>query len=47
MAVTRCKTTLSIYYSDDLPGYFERALTHLEPAPDLPKIKDLFGKRIK
>lgn len=43
MAVTRCKTTLSIHYSDDLPGYFERALAHLEPSRDLPKIKDVFG----
>jgi superfamily I DNA/RNA helicase len=47
MAVTRCKTTLSIYYSDDLPGYFERALGNLKPTPSLPRIKDTFGKRDK
>jgi DNA helicase IV len=47
MAVTRCKTTLSIYYSGDLPGYFEKALAHLEPARDLPKIRDTFGRKAK
>jgi superfamily I DNA/RNA helicase len=45
MAVTRCKTSLSIYYSDDLPGYFEKALAELGPARDLPKIKDVFAGR--
>jgi hypothetical protein len=45
MAVTRCKTSLSIYYSDDLPGYFEKALVELGPARDLPKIKDVFSGR--
>jgi superfamily I DNA/RNA helicase len=47
VAVTRCKTTLSIHYSDDLPGYFERALMQLEPTKDLPKIKDVFGGKTK
>jgi len=47
MAVTRCKTSLSIYYSDDLPGYFEKALRSLEPTPDLPRIKDVFGRKNK
>jgi len=43
MAVTRCKTTLSIYYSGDLPGYFERALVEVGPPPNLPRLKDVFG----
>lgn len=45
MAVTRCKTTLAIHYSGDLPGYFEKALTRLEPTRDLPKLKDVFGRK--
>jgi DNA helicase IV len=47
MAVTRGKTTLSIHYSNDLPGYFEKALTHLEPTKDLPKLKDVFSGKAK
>lgn len=31
MGVTRAKTSLSIYHSNDLPGYFEEALSKLEP----------------
>ena len=30
-AVTRAKTSLSIYYCDSLPGYFDQALKSLEP----------------
>jgi superfamily I DNA/RNA helicase len=47
MAVTRCKTTLSIYYSNELPGYFEKALGAVDPVPSLPKIKDVFGRKDK
>ncbi|TET35475.1 MAG: RNA helicase [Planctomycetota bacterium] len=42
-AVTRAKTSLSIYYSDNLPGYLEQALINLNPLPDLPKVNDAFG----
>ena len=42
-AVTRAKTSLSIYYSGDLPAYFRQALANLEAPPNLPEIEDLFG----
>ena len=42
-AVTRAKTSLSLYYSDDIPGYLEQALMSIQASPDLPKIKQLFG----
>jgi superfamily I DNA/RNA helicase len=32
MGVTRAKTSLCIYHSDDLPSYLERALSKLKPA---------------
>ncbi|MBM4033033.1 MAG: RNA helicase [Planctomycetes bacterium] len=41
-AVTRAKTSLSIYYSDDIPGYLEAALNVLEPPRDLPRLRDVF-----
>jgi superfamily I DNA/RNA helicase len=44
-AVTRAKTSLSLYYADDTPGFLEKALGALQPLPDLPKIKDLFGEK--
>lgn len=43
-AVTRAKTSLSMYYSDDIPGYLEKALTTLDPPAKLPEIGDVFGK---
>jgi len=43
-AVTRAKTSLSIYYTDSLPGFFEQALCVLEPPPPLPKAADVFKK---
>ena len=43
-AVTRAKTSLSIYYSGDLPAYFRQALANLEAPPNLPEIEDLFGE---
>lgn len=43
-AVTRTKTSLTLYYSDDIPGYLERALASLQPLPDLPKLGDVFGR---
>jgi superfamily I DNA/RNA helicase len=42
--VTRAKTSLSLYYIDDLYGYFERALTVLSPRLDLPTISEVFGR---
>jgi len=41
-AVTRAKTSLSIYHSENLPGYLESALASLEPAQDPPDVEDLF-----
>jgi superfamily I DNA/RNA helicase len=43
-AVTRAKTSLSIYYSDDLLGYFEAALNGLEPPREAPLLRDLFPR---
>jgi superfamily I DNA and RNA helicase len=42
-AVTRAKTTLSIYYSDDIPTYLEAAIKSLQPIPDIPGISEVFG----
>jgi len=42
-AVTRAKTSLSVYYSGKIYGYFESALASIEPPPRLPAVKDLFG----
>jgi superfamily I DNA/RNA helicase len=44
-AITRAKTSLSLYYSADIPGYLDAALKRLEPLPDLPAIKDTFGRK--
>jgi superfamily I DNA/RNA helicase len=41
-AITRAKTALSIYYSDDLPGYLESALVAVKPQSGSPKLKELF-----
>lgn len=42
-SVTRAKTSLTIYYSENLPGYLEGALAKLQPLPDLPGLDDVFG----
>ncbi|MHC2068122.1 UvrD-helicase domain-containing protein [Bremerella sp. T1] len=42
-AVTRAKTALSIYHTDDLHGYFEAALTIVEPAASPPTMASVFG----
>lgn len=43
-AVTRTKTALSLYYSDEPPGYLASALTAIDgPLPDF-EISDLFPK---
>jgi hypothetical protein len=44
-AVTRAKTSLSIYFEDAVPGFFEKAIQMLKPLPDLPKLKDVFGRK--
>ncbi|MDR7867748.1 MAG: UvrD-helicase domain-containing protein [Sporomusaceae bacterium] len=44
-AVTRAKTSLSIYYEKDLIGYFEASLASLNPHPDLPNLQDVFGRK--
>ncbi len=42
-AITRVKTSLSLYYDDDIHGYLEAALSVIEPIPDLASIGDIFG----
>lgn len=42
-AVTRAKTSLSIYHIGPIPGYLRQAFTELQPLPKLPTVKDLFG----
>lgn len=45
-AVTRAKTSLSVYHSSTLPGYFEQALQTAQPAKPPAKLQDVFrGKR--
>ena len=43
-AVTRAKTTLCLYYSNDLLGFLEKAVTALEPRAPLPEVSELFGE---
>ncbi|WP_075356161.1 ATP-binding domain-containing protein [Desulfovibrio sp. DV] len=40
-AITRAKTSMSVYYTDILPGYLESAFASLSK-PSRPSIKDLF-----
>ncbi len=42
MGVTRAKTSLSIYHSNKLPGYFAQAYANMQRPPEIPKIEDLF-----
>jgi len=44
-AVTRAKTTLSVYHCATLPGYLEEALDNVGPSKPLPTIKQVFGKK--
>jgi len=46
-AVTRAKTSLSLYYSGPIQGYLKQALQGLEPVPDLPEIADVFSRKGK
>ncbi len=42
MAVTRAKTSLCVYHSGNLPGYFEQAYVDMERPPQIPKLDELF-----
>ncbi len=42
-AVTRCKTSLSVYHCGDLPGYFENGLQACSGPTKEPELNDLFG----
>jgi superfamily I DNA/RNA helicase len=44
-AVTRAKTSLTLYYSDVIHPYLEGALGALTPMPDVPDLDDVFGQR--
>lgn len=46
-AMTRGKTTLSIYYTGKIPGYLEQAKVAVEPPKPKPQLKDLFPKKQK
>jgi superfamily I DNA/RNA helicase len=43
MASTRVKTSLSVYYTGNLPGYFEQADANMKRPPRTPKLTDVFG----
>lgn len=42
-AVTRCKTSLVISHSGDMPGFLQSALQNLQPIADVPNLADIFG----
>jgi hypothetical protein len=41
---TRAKTSLSIYYINNLYGYLEKALAALFPRQERPDISEAFGQ---
>lgn len=43
-AITRTKTSLSIYHIDNLPGYLEQAIVNMQRPPQMPELEDLFNK---
>jgi superfamily I DNA/RNA helicase len=43
-AVTRAKTSLSLYYAGTIPGFLEQAIADMQPIKDLPDPKDVFGR---
>ena len=45
MAVTRAKTSLSVYHTGELPPFFDAALRVLEPPSEPPTLDELFGGR--
>jgi superfamily I DNA/RNA helicase len=45
-AITRAKTTTSVYFTGKIPGYLEQAQVAVEPPKPKPSLKDLFpGKK--
>ena len=42
-AVTRAKTALCLYHSNDLLGFLDKAVAMLEPRAPLPTVPELFG----
>jgi|APSaa5957512535_1039671.scaffolds.fasta_scaffold28573_2 superfamily I DNA/RNA helicase len=42
-AITRTKTSLSIYHVGDIPGFFEQAIVNIQSPPQMPEFKDLFN----
>jgi superfamily I DNA/RNA helicase len=46
-AITRGKTTVSIYYTGKIPGYLEQAQVAVEPPRPSPSLEDLFPKEKK
>lgn len=41
--ITRAKTSLSAYHTENLPGFIEGAFAAIEPPTKLPELKDCFG----
>jgi superfamily I DNA/RNA helicase len=46
-AITRAKTTVSIYYTGGIPGYLEQARASIESPKPRPPLEDLFPKKPK
>jgi superfamily I DNA/RNA helicase len=46
-AITRAKTTVSVYFNGKIPGYLEQAQVTVEPPKPKPLLKDLFPKKKK
>jgi superfamily I DNA/RNA helicase len=44
-SVTRAKTSLSVLYCGNIPGYLEKARAAVEPPSNPPALKDLFVRR--
>jgi hypothetical protein len=46
-AMTRAKTTLSIYFTGKIPGYLEQAQVAVEAPKPKPQLEDLFPSKSK
>ena len=46
-AITRAKTTVSVYYTNKIPGYLEQAQVVVEPPKPRPPLQDLFPRKKK
>jgi superfamily I DNA/RNA helicase len=46
-AITRGKTTVSVYFTGKIPGYLEQAQVAIEPPKPKPPLEDLFPKKKK